>query len=451
MTHTAEVLLEKYYNIQPPEINDFDAVFSSVTRSNVSHIRYTGFEYVVNTKDPIKVTDLVYFQLTDIKFHTGDSKNQILSIHFTLYTDDGTIADIKNYIKACRKEYICEKNNKLGNEIYFFDHMCDPLSTKVSDHITFSKKSYHTDKTFENLFYNDKKTLEKRVNHFLNNPGWYKKRGIPYTFGVMLWGPPGTGKTSTIKAITNISGRHIVNVRISNIKTNTQLKNLFQSDYMQIHDSVTNQTERYNIPISKRHYIIEDLDLVSDLIKRRDMYEKGDGVKSHGGMNPVDRLKELKLEEKKLMNSDNNDYMQRAMIEEEMEALKEKLQVENVDAITLDSLLNILDGTYEIPGRMLSITTNDPNVIDPALIRPGRIDMIIHCGDSTKVHIKEMFENFYEQEFNPSLFEKILDSKISPAKVIQTMFNNFDNPNKAIDDIIIESRKRKDKGYIRSS
>ena len=44
----------------------------------------------------------------------------------------------------------------------------------------------------------------------------------------------------------------------------------------------------------------------------------------------------------------------------------------------LSYLLNMIDGIHECSGRIIIITTNRPEVLDKALIRPGRIDIKIH-------------------------------------------------------------------------
>lgn len=43
-------------------------------------------------------------------------------------------------------------------------------------------------------------------------------------------------------------------------------------------------------------------------------------------------------------------------------------------------LLNVLDGVVDTPNRILVMTTNHPEKLDPALIRPGRIDKILYLG-----------------------------------------------------------------------
>lgn len=43
-------------------------------------------------------------------------------------------------------------------------------------------------------------------------------------------------------------------------------------------------------------------------------------------------------------------------------------------------LLNVLDGVVDTPGRIVVMTTNLVDVLDDALIRPGRIDKKILLG-----------------------------------------------------------------------
>jgi chaperone BCS1 len=55
-----------------------------------------------------------------------------------------------------------------------------------------------------------------------------------------------------------------------------------------------------------------------------------------------------------------------------------RYQLRAPERVTLGGLLNCLDGPCSKDGRLVCITTNAPNNLDPALIRPGRIDSRIH-------------------------------------------------------------------------
>ena len=61
------------------------------------------------------------------------------------------------------------------------------------------------------------------------------------------------------------------------------------------------------------------------------------------------------------------------------------------DKLDLAGLLNVLDGVVDCPNRILVMTTNHPEKLDPALIRPGRIDKIIYLGYIQAPEAKEVF------------------------------------------------------------
>jgi len=51
---------------------------------------------------------------------------------------------------------------------------------------------------------------------------------------------------------------------------------------------------------------------------------------------------------------------------------------ESKDRLNLSGILNVLDGVVDTPNRLLVMTTNHPEKLDPALIRPGRVDKKFH-------------------------------------------------------------------------
>lgn len=64
--------------------------------------------------------------------------------------------------------------------------------------------------------------------------------------------------------------------------------------------------------------------------------------------------------------------------------------------VTLSGLLNALDGVSSREGRVLFLTTNHPDRLDPALIRPGRVDRKIELHHATPDQARRMFLWFYQ-------------------------------------------------------
>jgi SpoVK/Ycf46/Vps4 family AAA+-type ATPase len=104
------------------------------------------------------------------------------------------------------------------------------------------------------------------------------------------------------------------------------------------------------------------------------------------------------------------------------------------ETLDLSFLLNLLDGTLEANGRILIITTNFPERIDRALIRPGRIDMIVKFKKCNRAVLQEMADSFYDQTVQlPD--DASLDYKWSPAEVNQILFRNFTDPSRAVHEL----------------
>jgi len=66
--------------------------------------------------------------------------------------------------------------------------------------------------------------------------------------------------------------------------------------------------------------------------------------------------------------------------------------------VTLSGLLNALDGVSSREGRALFLTTNHPERLDPALVRPGRVDRSVHLGHTTAEQARRLFCWFYAGE-----------------------------------------------------
>lgn len=78
--------------------------------------------------------------------------------------------------------------------------------------------------------------------------------------------------------------------------------------------------------------------------------------------------------------------------------------------VTLSGLLNALDGIGAQEGRILFATTNQYGALDPALVRPGRMDLHIEFKLASKDQARGLFEAFYSP---PGAPEDALDEKYS--------------------------------------
>lgn len=64
---------------------------------------------------------------------------------------------------------------------------------------------------------------------------------------------------------------------------------------------------------------------------------------------------------------------------------------------SLNSALNALDGVASKEGQIFIMTTNHIEMLDPALIRPGRIDYKLHLGYASVEQAKKIFKKFFPE------------------------------------------------------
>lgn len=381
-----------------------DAVVHYVTTlpSMKSLLSVTHHDYLPNEFEPMCLDSDIYFELQDIKIAEGTLE----VIKFKLFSYEHDIQYLQAFVDNCNTDYERRMANKLGSHRYYFDQI---VQTKVKgttqnplpvSHLLYSKTKFATNRTFDNVFFEERDHVRDRTKFFLQNRGWYDKKGIPYTLGFMFHGPPGCGKTSTVKAIAAEGRRHIINVQLSEIKTKAQLQHLFFNDEIHVYNG--SNTERYTIPVSERLYVIEDIDAMGDTVLRRE-WKKPTVATPKKSEDPFLAAREEQEKEKEL--------------------------------IDLSFLLNLLDGTLEANGRILAISTNFPERIDRALIRPGRIDMIVNFKRCNRAVIQEMADAFYDKTVEiPE--DDTLEYKWTPAEVNQILFRNFEDADKAISELV---------------
>lgn len=355
-----------------------------------------------------EIADNLYCKIMNISY--SDS-NDINMCHIVLYSKTLSHKEIYAFLQDL--EYNSKNSNKFNNNIYIFEPFIGSNNTRIPivDPMTGKKNQmqidayyqqlpkiiplyyskYNTNKTFDNIIGDNNMIIREKIKFFTQNKSWYDNKGVPYHMTMLLSGLPGTGKTSTIKAVANHTKRHIINVSFNNIKTSEQLINLLTSDKLMISSTKKNDdiTEIY-IPINKRLYVLEEIDTFGDIVKQRTSKIKSDSES--------DLISEYQ--------------------------------------ITLGHLLTLLDGTVEYPGRMIIITCNHPELLDKALIRGGRMDLHIHyvyCTLSDVIKYIEFIKDIdkLEDTYIKQLTDNLLDIRLSFADLYK-----FCNSENKLDNII---------------
>lgn len=101
--------------------------------------------------------------------------------------------------------------------------------------------------------------------------------------------------------------------------------------------------------------------------------------------------------------------------------------------ITFSGILNALDGIGAQEGRILFMTTNRIELLDSALIRPGRVDVSIHFDLADSNQVKEMFLRFYPNLLSSSpvveqFLSQVPEKTRTMAEIQGFLLKYIDNP-----------------------
>ena len=169
-------------------------------------------------------------------------------------------------------------------------------------------------------------------------------------------GAPGTGKTSLTSALAGVFGLDIYVLSLLDPAMN-------ESQLMRLMSDVP----------SRCIVLLEDVD-AAGLGKRNDV----------SGSN--------------LRNKGQQTQSTPTTVAELINGGPDNKATQTTSGISLSGLLNAIDGVASHEGRILVMTTNAPDSLDSALVRPGRVDMQIHFDLPSRVEIQELFLSMFSDE-----------------------------------------------------
>ncbi len=432
-------------NSTPLEYEICDCLLEKMTTVNdAGSLEYNRFFYV-NHLRPFKLDKYVTVQVKKIEL-SADSELQY--IEFECKSETYNLHQLHSFIQEIVKESRIKKQNKLGSQLYYFNEHIKPLMKdsngsivyrNAPDMMSFQMTKFFTTKTIHTIFGPEIETVKKRLDLFVNHPEWYSQKGIPYTFGLLIHGEPGCGKTSLCKAISHMTSRHIINLSLHQYTTKRQLHNLFFEERIQI-EKPGGMNEFLILPIDKRIYIIEDIDCMTDIVldrKEKVEYLQPHSLEDYSNNNGLQSVS-LDDDDSYTTLQPNEKVVEPKINSAGYEDEKRKRMEENLDdKLTLSFLLNLLDGVLETPGRIIIMTTNYPEKLDKALVRPGRVDMNICFKKCTHTTILDMLVHFYEVDKDSLKDYSFADGIFTPAEVYQIMFNHIQTMEEACNKLCI--------------
>ncbi len=183
----------------------------------------------------------------------------------------------------------------------------------------------------------EKEHLIEDLERFRASQKRYSDLGVPYHRGYLLYGPPGTGKTSLASALAEKFGMSIYAINLNQFNDRTLAGAI--SD----------------VPAASL-ILFEDIDCMVS-----------------GKARSVPNL----------------------WFAQQAPDIDGKNEVPDTEGVTLSGLLNLLDGFGAPDSVLFVMTSNRIEVLDTALLRPGRIDYRLYMGEASDQQKIQLYRRFF--------------------------------------------------------
>lgn len=242
-----------------------------------------------------------------------------------------------------------------------------------------STKLNSKEKKIDTMYFreNDKNKLLTSLFQFKEKKELLQSLGFQNKLNILLYGEPGTGKSSTIEAIATYLQKDIYYVDLKEAQIN--------KDFQLIFDYVNKNVKSGGI------IVMEDIDAMTNIVLKR---------------------------------TENKEIKQISKISE--------------NDLSLDYLLNILQGTLTVDDSIIIVTTNHIDHLDPAFYRDGRFDVKMKLQLCDHYQIREIYKRILGRNISEDILLKIPEDKYSPATIIYHVKDFIFNNDTTDDEIMLK-------------
>lgn len=308
-----------------------------------------------------------------------------------IITSAQPVSEINKYILASYKSYISKQFDVTSPDRYLYKQIPSKEGSR------FMRYKIDNATTFARMHFPAKPRLLQMINKF--TAGDLRKLSL------LLYGVPGCGKTSIIKAIAAMLQYDVVEVKLGFILNDAQIINILHSPtimYFPDNDETARPLHAH-VPLTRRIYIFEDVDAESNATNVRE----GPTECTAKLPRPAEPAADSTIGVASIADTAKKDTKKTTIDNMYASAMKKFLR----KGLTLSGILNALDGVLELSGCVLVFTTNHPERLDPAMIRPGRITMSIEMKRMLAADARALITGY----FGSAAGIDLCDDSLTPA------------------------------------